>query len=48
MRAPENIPEHPIPATALPIIKMLEFGDIPQINDPASKIATSVSYLFEW
>jgi hypothetical protein len=41
--APENIPEHPTPATARPTIKILEFGAIPQINDPISKIPTNVN-----
>jgi hypothetical protein len=38
IKAPENIPEQPTPATARPMIKTLEVGAIPHINEPASNI----------
>jgi hypothetical protein len=37
-KAPENKPAAPIPATALPIIKVMEFWATPQIRLPSSKI----------
>jgi hypothetical protein len=36
-RAPEKIPEQPIPAIARPTIKVLELGATAQIKDPTSK-----------
>jgi hypothetical protein len=38
IKAPENIPALPIPAIALPMIRAVEFGAIPQTKDPTSKI----------
>lgn len=35
--APERIPEHPIPAMALPTMKTIELGAAPQTADPTSK-----------
>ena len=42
MRAPENIPAAPRPATARPTIKAVELGETPQMRDPISKIAMPV------
>jgi hypothetical protein len=36
--APATTPEHPKPANALPIIKVLEVRAAPQITDPSSNI----------
>lgn len=36
--APEKIPAAPIPATARPMIRVVELGATPQINEPTSKI----------
>jgi hypothetical protein len=40
IRPPENIPEQPIPAIALPTISTAELGAIPHTNDPTSNIPT--------
>jgi len=40
--APVKTPAAPNPAIALPRIKAVEFGDIPQINDPISKIVMAI------
>ena len=37
MRAPENIPAHPRPAIARPIIRAVDVGATPQTKDPSSK-----------
>jgi hypothetical protein len=36
--APEKIPAEPNPATALPTIKLIEFGATPQIKLPSSNM----------
>ena len=35
---PENIPAHPRPAIARPIIRAVDVGATPQTKDPSSKI----------
>jgi hypothetical protein len=49
MSAPEKIPALPTPATALPMIKAMEFGATPQIRLPSSnmEIAMRKTYLIE-
>ena len=39
--APENIPDPPIPAIALPTIRTTELGAAPDMADPTSKIKTA-------
>jgi hypothetical protein len=43
--APEKILAAPRPAIALPTIRALEFGAIPHINDPTSKIPRPARYI---
>lgn len=42
--APEKIPAAPTPAIARPMIKAVEFGAMPQIKLPSSKIARAMRY----
>jgi hypothetical protein len=42
IRAPEKIPALPTPATALPMIKAMEFGATPQIKLPSSKMPIAI------
>jgi hypothetical protein len=42
IRAPEKIPALPTPATALPMIRAMEFGATPQMRLPSSKMAMVV------
>jgi len=43
-RAPEKIPADPMPATARPMIRAIEFGARPQIKDPISNTAMALRY----
>jgi len=42
IKAPEKIPAEPIPAMALPTIRVTELGATPQIKLPISKIAMAI------
>lgn len=42
IKAPEKIPALPMPAIALPIINVIEFGAAPQIALPISKMKMAV------
>lgn len=42
IKAPEKIPALPIPATALPQIRAIEFGATPQIRLPSSKMKMAI------
>lgn len=44
INAPEKIPALPTPATALPMIRAMEFGATPQIRLPSSKIPIAMRY----
>jgi len=44
VRAPEKIPEAPKPATARPMINVVEFRDTAQIKLPSSNIKTNHMY----
>lgn len=39
--APEKIPATPSPAMARPMMRVVEFGATPHINEPNSKITTA-------
>lgn len=41
VRPPLKMPATPAPATALPIINVVEFGAIPHISEPSSKTDTA-------
>lgn len=42
IRAPEKMPAEPMPATARPIIRAVEFGAAPQIAEPISKMVMAI------
>jgi hypothetical protein len=42
--APEKIPAAPIPATARPMMRAVEFGATPQIREPISKMKRAMRY----
>jgi hypothetical protein len=42
--APEKMPAAPIPATARPMMRAVEFGATPQMSEPISKMKSAMRY----
>ena len=44
MKLPAKMPADPTPAIARPMIKVVEFGDTPQMSEPISKMTMETKY----
>ncbi len=44
MKLPAKIPADPTPAMARPTINAVEFGEVPQMSEPTSKMAMETRY----